>query len=187
MFLSLPTYAQEDTVNSSAGYISDDLFIYTHSGPGNNYRIVGTINSGLEIKITGKQENNYSQIIDNENRTVWAESKNVSTTPGLRHVIAELNEKMSTLSEQSNTIQAKASEKTSQVMQLSKENLALNNEVIDLKKSLANVSSQLKNEDTEIKKQWFFNGAIVLGFGLILGLVIPRLGFKKKSEMGSWK
>lgn len=187
LFLSLPVFAQEDTVNATPGYISDDLFIYTHSGPGNNYRIVGTINSGVEVTITGKQKNDYSEIINEQKKAVWVESKNVSTTPGLRHVVAQLNEKMAALSEKSTTIQVQASEKTSQILTLSEENLKLNNEVIELQKALANVKSKLKDEDTNIKKQWFFNGAIVLGLGLILGLVIPRIGGRKRSDMSSWK
>ena len=70
------------------GFISDELFIYMHSGAGNNYRILGSINSGTEIKLTNEEENEYTQIIDTRGRTVWVESKYVSAKPGLRYIIA---------------------------------------------------------------------------------------------------
>ena len=83
--------SEESSVEVTQGFISDDLFIYMHSGAGNNFRILGSINSGTEIKLTGLTENEYTQIIDNKNRKAWVESKYVSTTPGLRFVIAELS------------------------------------------------------------------------------------------------
>ena len=51
---------------------------------------------------------------------------------------------------------------------------------------LTQTKSQLKNQDTDIKKQWFFNGAIVLGIGLLFGLILPRLFSKRKANMENW-
>ena len=90
--LSLSVQAAEN--NYKQGYISDELFIYMHAGPGTNYRILGTIIAGSEVKITGAQDNGYSEVIDEKNRATWIESKYVSTKAGLRFVVAELNEKI---------------------------------------------------------------------------------------------
>ena len=88
---SFTSSAQEATPDYKDGYISDELFIYMHSGAGNNYRIIGSINAGTLIKITGEQRNGYVEIIDDKNRTAWVEEKYVSEKPGLRFVVAELN------------------------------------------------------------------------------------------------
>jgi SH3 domain protein len=45
----------------------------------------------------------------------------------------------------------------------------------------------LKDQDTNIKKEWFFNGAIVLVIGLLLGLILPRLAARRKGSMDNWK
>jgi SH3 domain protein len=37
-----------------------------------------------------------------------------------------------------------------------------------------------------ILKEWFFTGAIVLGIGLILGLILPKLFTRKRNTMQSW-
>ena len=92
--LSFSLLAEDAPSNLDSGYISDDLFIYMHSGAGNNYRILGSINSGTEVKVTGQYENDYTEIIDDKNRKVWVESKYISLKPGLRFVIAELNERL---------------------------------------------------------------------------------------------
>jgi SH3 domain protein len=169
------------------GFISDELFIYMHSGAGNNFRILGSINSGTEIKLTHIEENDYTQIIDNRGRSVWVESKYVSAKPGLRFIIAELNEKLANVESISGELDGQLSAANNRTEQLDLEQTNLNNKILSLNKELSEVKSKLKDQDMNIKKEWFFNGAIVLAFGLILGLIIPRLIARKKSAMDNWK
>ena len=55
-----------------------------------------------------------------------------------------------------------------------------------IQQQLEKTQSKVKNQDTDIKKQWFFNGAIVLGIGLILGLILPKFFARRRSNMDSW-
>ena len=185
--LSFPLLAEDAPSNLASGYISDDLFIYMHSGAGNNYRILGSINSGTEVKVTGNNENDYTEIVDDKNRNVWVESKYVSPKPGLRFVIAELNEKLANTTSNTDSMSEELSNAKNTIEKLNNEKSTLNNEIIQLNKDLIATSSKLKDQDTNIKKEWFFNGAIVLVIGLLLGLVIPRLVSRKKGSMDNWK
>jgi SH3 domain protein len=185
--LSSPLFAEDTSSNLASGYISDDLFIYMHSGAGNNYRILGSINSGTEIKVTGNIENDYTEIIDEKNRNVWVESKYVSLKPGLRFVIAELNEKLANTTSNTDNMSEELSQARNIIENLSSEKAKLNNEISQLNKTLITTQSKLKDQDTNIKKEWFFNGAIVLVIGLILGLIIPRLAGRRKGSMDNWK
>jgi len=169
------------------GFISDELFIYMHSGAGNNFRILGSINSGTEIKLTHVEENDYTQIIDNRGRSVWVESKYVSAKPGLRYIIAELNEKLANVESIGVELDGQLSAANNKTELLDLEQIKLNSEITSLNKELSEVKLKLKDQDMNIKKEWFFNGAIVLAFGLILGLIIPRLIARKKSSMDNWK
>lgn len=184
---SFPLLAEDTPSNLASGYISDDLFIYMHSGAGNNYRILGSINSGTEVKVTGNNENNYTEIIDDKNRNVWVESKYVSPKPGLRFVIAELNEKLANTTSNSDNMSEALSQARNTIDNLNTEKAKLNNEISQLNKTLITTSSKLKDQDTNIKKEWFFNGAIVLVIGLVLGLIIPRLAGRRKGSMDNWK
>jgi SH3 domain protein len=185
--LSFPLLAEEAPANLDSGYISDDLFIYMHSGAGNNYRILGSINSGTEVKVTGQKENEYTEIIDDKGRNTWVESKYISSKPGLRFVIAELNQKLSSIASNGDTLSEELTQAKTTIERLNSEKSQLNNEISQLSKTLITTRSKLKDQDTSIKKEWFYNGAIVLIIGLLLGLIIPRLASRRKGSMDNWK
>ncbi|MFT6902931.1 MAG: SH3 domain protein [Colwellia sp.] len=185
--LSFSLLAEDTPSNLDSGYISDDLFIYMHSGAGNNYRILGSINSGTEVKVTGQYENDYTEIIDDKNRNVWVESKYISLKPGLRFVIAELNERLANTTSNTDSMSEELVQAKNTIENLSSEKAQLNNEISQLNKTLMVTRSKLKDQDTNIKKEWFFNGAIVLVIGLLLGLILPRLAARRKGSMDNWK
>jgi len=172
--------------NYKQGYISDELFIYMHSGPGTNYRILGTIIAGSEVKITGSSDNGYSEIIDNKNRATWVESKYVSTEPGLRVVVADLNSKISSSSDFTSQLDGQVNELKSKVNSLTNDKKKLTAELKQVTATLTKTQTKIKDQDTNIKKQWFFNGAMVLGVGLILGLILPRFFARRRGSMDNW-
>ncbi len=177
-------YAAEDTYKQ--GYIADELFIYMHAGPGTNYRILGTIIAGSEIKITGAQENGYSEIIDPKSRATWVESKYVTTKAGLRFVVAELNEKLSKSNDFTSQLDGEVNDLKSKISLLSNDKKELSAELKQLKETLAETRTKIKDQDTNIKKQYFFYGAIVLGLGLLFGLIIPMFFKRRRGSMNSW-
>jgi len=168
------------------GYISDDLTIFMHAGPGTNYRILGTINAGSQVQITGKSSNDYSEIIDDKNRTTWVETKYITRQPGLRFVVADLNGKLASGSDYSAQLDGEVNELKSTINIINQEKEKLQAEFKQTQQQLKQAQSKVKDQDTNIKKQWFFNGAIVLGVGLILGLILPRFFARRRSSMDSW-
>lgn len=184
---SLTSAAQEEVSQLSDGYISDELFIYMHSGAGNNYRITGSINAGTQVKLTGEKRNGYTEIIDDKNRNAWVEDKFVSSKPGLRFVVAELNGQLATIGERESSIKSQLAQLESKLSESEANGLELQNQVTALESQLATAKAKLGSQDMDIKKEWFFNGAIVLGLGLLLGLVLPRIASRRKSAMESWK
>lgn len=178
--------AQAAENNYKQGYISDELFIYMHAGPGSNYRILGTIIAGEKIKITGSEDNGYSEIIDNKNRATWVESKYITTQAGLRFVVTELKEKIATSSDITSQLDGSVNELKSKVNQLTKDKKKLSAELKQLTQTLTKTRTKIKDQDTSIKKQWFFNGALVLGIGLILGLILPIFFTRRRGAMQNW-
>lgn len=51
-------------------YVSDELNTWVRSGPGDNYRLVGTVNAGEEVTLL-QSDANYGQIKDSSGRTAW--------------------------------------------------------------------------------------------------------------------
>ena len=125
--LSFAASAQQEPSTLTDGYISDELFIYMHSGAGNNYRIVGSINAGTQVKLTGEQRNGYTEIIDDKERTAWVEDKFVSEKPGLRFVVAELNGQLAENSDIESTLKSQLDEQQVRLTDAESKNVELTN------------------------------------------------------------
>jgi SH3 domain protein len=177
-------YAAEN--NYDEGYIIDKLSTFIHTGPSTNYRILGSVTAGASIKITGLQENNYSEIIDDKSRKAWIETKYVTKNPGLRINIVKLNEKISNNNSVTSQLDGQINTLTSKVDTLLSEKKALTNELQVISEKLSQTRAKVNDQNTNIKKQWFFTGAAVLGVGLVLGLILPRLLTRKRNTMQSW-
>ena len=179
--------AQENgSSKNKQGFIIDDLSIFMHTGPGTNYRILGTINAGSEIKTTGKSDKGYSEIIDNKNRKTWIETKYLTAKPGLRYVVAELNGKIASSSDYTNQLDGEVNQLRSSVEILSKDKEKLSIQLTQVDQQLKVTLTKVKDQDAKILTQRFYNGAIVLGVGLLLGLIIPKFFARRKSSMENW-
>ncbi|ENM5787753.1 SH3 domain-containing protein [Vibrio metoecus] len=189
--LAAPTFAQDR-------YIADKLFTYMHSGPSNQYRILGSIDAGEKVKLLDvNKESGYSQIADERGRTGWVESRfvtrEISTAlrlPALEKELAEVKNQLA------NARQNADSEKTGLA-----ESLELRNQQIaDLERSYGDISKQLTESQTEIRElrakldtqkedlllKYFTYGGGVAGIGLLLGLVLPHIIPRRKRHPAGW-
>lgn len=189
--LAAPTFAQDR-------YIADKLFTYMHSGPSNQYRILGSIDAGEKVKlIEVNKESGYSHIADERGRTGWVESRfitrEVSNTLRLPALEKELEEVKKLLA---NARQNADSEKAGLA-----ESLELRNQQIaDLERNYADISKQLTASQSEIRElrakldtqkedlllKYFTYGGGVAGIGLLLGLVLPHIIPRRKRHPAGW-
>nr|WP_254318209.1 TIGR04211 family SH3 domain-containing protein [Vibrio cholerae] len=190
--LAAPTFAQDR-------YIADKLFTYMHSGPSNQYRILGSIDAGEKVKlIEVNKESGYSRhIADERGRTGWVESRfitrEVSNTLRLPALEKELEEVKKLLA---NARQNADSEKAGLA-----ESLELRNQQIaDLERNYADISKQLTDSQSEIRElrakldtqkedlllKYFTYGGGVAGIGLLLGLVLPHIIPRRKRHPAGW-
>ncbi|HGF7546546.1 TPA: TIGR04211 family SH3 domain-containing protein [Vibrio cholerae] len=189
--LAAPTFAQDR-------YIADKLFTYMHSGPSNQYRILGSIDAGEKVKlIEVNKESGYSHIADERGRTGWVESRfitrEVSNNLRLPALEKELEEVKKMLA---NARQNADSEKAGLA-----ESLELRNQQIaDLERNYADISKQLTDSQSEIRElrakldtqkedlllKYFTYGGGVAGIGLLLGLVLPHIIPRRKRHPAGW-
>ena len=179
--------AQENSLSKdSQAYISDDLTIFMHAGPGTNYRILGTINAGTQIQTTGKSDKGYSEIVDEKNRMTWIETKYITLKPGLRFVVADLNEKLASANDYNAQLDGKVNELKNNIALLNQDKKKLSTQLEKVQLQLVETKNKVNNQDSKMLTQRFYNGAIVLGVGLLLGLVLPRLFARRRSSMDNW-
>jgi SH3 domain protein len=168
-------------------YVSDELNTWVRSGPGDNYRLVGTVNAGEEVTLLQTNaDTNYGQVRDSTGRTAWIPLKELSNEPSLRTRVPDLENQVKTLTDKLNNIDGTWNQRTAEMQQkvaqsdgvingLKEENQKLKNELIVAQKKVNAANLQLDDKQRTIIMQWFMYGGGVLGVGLVLGLVLPHL------------
>ncbi|PQQ22680.1 TIGR04211 family SH3 domain-containing protein [Photorhabdus hindustanensis] len=183
---SLTTHAEEKR------YVSDELSTYTHAGPGNQYRIAGTLNAGDAVTLISiNRESNYAQVKDDKGRLVWLPVNQLSNKPSLRTRLPELEQEVKTLTDKLANIdnnwnqrtadmQLKVANSSNILAELKKENEKLKNKLTVAEKKLDAANLQLDDKQRNIILQWFMYGGGVAGAGLIFGLLLPHMLPRRK-------
>ena len=158
-------------------YVSDELNTWVRSGPGDHYRLVGTVNAGEEVNLLQTDANtNYAQVKDSSGRTAWIPRARV---PDQENQVKTLTDKLTnidnTWNQRTAEMQQKVAQSDSVINGLKEENQKLKNELIVAQKKVDAASVQLDDKQRTIIMQWFMYGGGVLGLGLLLGLVLPHL------------
>ncbi|VYT65808.1 SH3 domain-containing protein [Metakosakonia massiliensis] len=175
-------------------YVSDELNTWVRSGPGDNYRLVGTVNAGEEVELLQTNENtNYAQVRDSSGRTAWIPLKELNTQPSLRTRVPELENQVKSLTDKLANIDNTWNQRTAEMQQkvaasdgvingLKEENQKLKNELIVAQKKVNAANLQLDDKQRTIIMQWFMYGGGVLGAGLLLGLLLPHMIPRRKRK-----
>ena len=92
------TAQQEPTgtpVSPQNAYISDKLITYLYNGPGRDFKIIGSIAAGEEIKLLAEDStSDYWQLTDSKGRTGWILKQYVSLTPVFGGEAGELQQQL---------------------------------------------------------------------------------------------
>lgn len=200
-FVSLSSFAKETR------YISDDVSIFMHSGPGTQYRIIGTVKAGEPVTYLQTNANsNFVQITTSRNKTAWVDGKSLSRqvslkirTPKLqaelaktKDALAKINNKNSAaIAELTDANREQLAEKeagiaaqANNIDALTAENSALTEEAIRLREENEKLSTRLDTKEEDEQHRFIILGALILAAGLIAGLIIPSIRFRKKKNNG---
>lgn len=168
-------------------YVSDELNTWVRSGPGDNYRLVGTLNAGEEVTLLQSNDStNYGQVRDSNGRTAWIPLGQLKAEPSLRTRVPDLENQVNTLTQKLNNIDATWNQRTADMQKkvaasdsvingLKEQNQKLKNELIVAQKKVNAANIQLDDKQRTIIMQWFMYGGGVLGAGLLLGLLLPHM------------
>ncbi|KZN43651.1 TIGR04211 family SH3 domain-containing protein [Pseudoalteromonas luteoviolacea] len=173
--------AQQSTPN---GYIVDNLYLYVHSGPGKNYRILGSVEAGTAVTITNEQNNDFVRIIDDKNRSGWVESKFVTADPGLKQQVNDLTQQLAVSQEQLTTLQTTMPQLQNDYDSLETQNSELQKTIRDLNQQVELEAQQNQNKvEREQHQLLTYGGAIALG-GVLLGVILTLLLSRRKRYDG---
>ncbi|NVK43027.1 MAG: TIGR04211 family SH3 domain-containing protein [Oceanospirillaceae bacterium] len=173
-------------VCAKPGHIADDVYTYYHSGPSNQYRIIGRIRSGEPVEILKRdQSTDYVQIRMDDGKTGWLPGEHVAEGPStlsrLPELEAALTEKQSTTSDQKQEIDTLRAE----LGRLKTENQSYTGELQTLNSQIDSLNRQIENMDESNLMRWFTHGGLVALGGVLLGLLIPYFP-KKRKRRDDW-
>ncbi len=99
-------------------YISDELSTYVQSGPGNQYRITGTLNAGEAVTLLSVNDStDYGHIRDHKGRITWIPLEHLSETHSLRTRVQELEQQVKTLTDKLANIDNRWNQHTEEMQQ----------------------------------------------------------------------
>ncbi|PIJ49489.1 hypothetical protein BL250_12885 [Erwinia sp. OLTSP20] len=175
-------------------YVSDELTTWLRSGPGDQYRLTGTVNAGEAVTLLQTNENtHYGQIRDANGRTAWIPLSQLNNQPSLRTRVPQLEQQVKVLSDKLNNIDSSWNQRTADMQKkvaasdgiingLKNENEQLKNQLIVAKKKVNAANVQLDDKQRAIIMQWFMYGGGVAGIGLLFGLLLPHMIPRRKRK-----
>lgn len=191
-------------------YISDELALDLRSGPGNQYRIQQMVPAGTRVQVL-EEQSGWSQVRLSTGLEGWVLTRLLANEPSARsqldRVQSELSEtraenqelsaaleeaqsRVSTLESELAQISEERQEVGRQLEQASEgldlydENQDLRKEVIDLRREIQDLSHESERLRARNDQQWFMVGSLVLGAGILFGLIIPRIRWRR--QRSSW-
>lgn len=176
-------------------YISENLSTYLRKGPGDQFKISGSISAGEKV-IVLERKDRYTLIRDNRNREGWILTNEVTSKPSSRELIPQLQQQIQELTTKLNhidknwqqrtiEIQRRAQQSDQQSSKLLEQNALLKRELEITKNKNRDLETLQNAETREIMIQYFIYGGSVLGLGLLLGLLIPTI-LPRRKQSNSW-
>jgi len=187
-------------------YIVDQAKLPMRSGQSTNHAIVRMLPSGAAVKVLGQSDTGYTHIRARGGKDGWILSRYLMKEPAARSRLAWAEKELSKL----HKLEQKKSSLEQELAQLKANNKKLENDLARIRKTAANaVAVADENEALKIKTQraeqafeslrqetsdirsgaqqrWFMLGGGAILLGILLGLILPRLKFRRKDRWGRY-
>ncbi|MEX0450703.1 TIGR04211 family SH3 domain-containing protein [Spiribacter sp. 218] len=209
MLLVVGLFAATAVQAQTRAYVTDELEITLRSGQGNDYRIIRLLRSGAEVSVLNRGETwTRVQVGEDEGfvRSIYLDDQPVAaarlaeTEAGLERVradnrrleaeLARARERLEALSQQNETLEtdnqrmAQRLEEAGEGLALADENQRLRKQVIDLERQVQDLQRGAERMAERERQDWFVAGAAVVVFGMLLGIAVTRVRWRRRSSWG---
>ncbi|WP_232056774.1 MULTISPECIES: TIGR04211 family SH3 domain-containing protein [Methylomonas] len=189
--------------HARTGYVTDSVDLPIRSGESERSRIVRMLPNGTPLNILGDNtENGYTYVQAANGAEGYILTRYISKEPSAKAQLEALNKKLETLQEENKAL------KTLQVgsEEMGKEKDRLGTELAELQQTAANAIQlkqqrdqlqervvtverelqQLKRENQALtdstNQDWFLYGGGLALFGVLLGYILPKLSWRRRSS-----
>lgn len=177
---SVQTHAQDST---KPAFISDALLVYLHSGPSNQYRIVGTLNAGQSVTYLGADaDTGYVQVQYDDGKTGWLPKEHVTFTPGLVSQLETLKAEHAQHNETLMALEQQRDQLNAQLNQAVAERQTALEQLEQANRAYEQLKVQAETTQISIWQKPMVLGSLILLAGLIVGLLMPLLMPKRRDS-----
>ncbi|MFP2768708.1 TIGR04211 family SH3 domain-containing protein [Oceanisphaera sp. KMM 10153] len=179
-------------------YISDNVYTYLHTGPSNQFRILGTVNAGeLVEQLEHNAETNYVQIRDADGRTGWVNGEFVQAEESFRSRLPSLEEDLTNTKKLLASVDERheldIQDKTTRLQQQEQELSLVHDQLNELRRQHARLeaenqrlSSLMDDKEHKMRLDWLLNGGLVAGAGVLFGILLPMVPLRRRRNQGRW-
>jgi len=187
-------------------YIVDQIKLPMRTGQSTNHAIVRMLPSGMAVEVIEDGTQGYTHIRTPGGKDGWILTRYLMKTPAARDRLTTaemkvtkynaLMEEKKAVEEELTKLQAANSNlekelqlirKTSaETMVIADENKTLKMKTIEAEQALENLRQETKDIKSGASRTWFMLGGGTVLLGIILGLILPGLRRRKKSQWGQY-
>jgi SH3 domain protein len=196
-------FSFSELANAKTAYVTDSVEIPLRSGDSERSKIVKMLANGTQLTIfQDSNENGYSYVQASNGAEGFILTRYLANEPAARAQLEATNKKLEALQEENK--QLKSNHAVSQ--EIGKERDKLSNELTELHQTAAN-AIQLKQQRDELQERvvtierelqqykrenqaltdssnqdWFLYGGGLALFGVLLGFILPKLSWRRRSS-----
>jgi SH3 domain protein len=185
---------------SATRYVTDQLQITLRSGPTTSHRILRMVDAGVPLQVMAPAQEGWvlERHLMNEPSARDQLGAATNRLQKAQQELADLKRNLSSGNEQLTSAQTQIktlstdNERMSKQLEEAARGLTLANENRDLKKQIVDLGREidvLQNEARKLsdrsQRDWFVVGALVVSGGFLVGILVTRIRWRKKSSWSS--
>ncbi|MDZ7809103.1 MAG: TIGR04211 family SH3 domain-containing protein [Arhodomonas sp.] len=191
-------------------YVTDEFRINLRSGAGGGYRIIELLPTGTELQLLDSQ-GDWTQVRTPAGETGWVPSQYLSSERPAADRLAAVEEELTDVRERNRELSGELEETREELsvarerietltetrdemagkleqaeegLELAEENERLTKQKIDLERRIQNLVNETERLSDRSRQDWFVAGAGVLFAGMIIGIIVTRIRWKRRSSWG---
>lgn len=191
-------------------YVSDQLEVAKRSGPSMQHRILRFVGSGTQLQRLDTS-GDWTQVRDRQGREGWIQTRHLMDSPSARQQLEaanrrveaaeaereemagrldetrehadELAARVEALEDERDRLESRL-EDAREGLELADEHQRLQTTIGDLQAEIRDLEADKAALTRQTQRDWFLAGAGVLLAGLVLGLILPRIRWKRRRGWG---
>ncbi|MGY3867588.1 TIGR04211 family SH3 domain-containing protein [Aeromonas bivalvium] len=173
-------------------YVSDNIYIFMHGGPGTQYRILGSVKAGEALDVKGGQAD-FTQVVDERGREGWVKNEDLQREPSLKVRVPQLEQELQALKDRLQNLNGdnekrfaekdgKIAEQEAQLATLKGQLDSQGEELASVKAENDALTSSIDNREHDMQMDWFIRGGAMVGGGILLGILLPMIPRRRKQS-----